>query len=90
MANKKGWEAKSLGFAAIVASCSSPAAQEAPVRNCSYTNPFTETPECREYHGDWAREDASAECEMQAGVLAEGVCTEPATLGQDQICPFLM
>lgn len=74
----RNWDKGALLCGLLTACEASPAEV---LRSCSYTNTFTETPECREYHGVWSEADAQAECEQQDGALAEGACMEAATLG---------
>ncbi len=70
-----------LGWVVTMGGCGAAEGPQEVVRSCSYTNTFTETPECREYHGGWSEAEAGDECETQAGSLVVGACTEPATLG---------
>ncbi len=81
MKQTKRWGARALWWLAAAGGCGAAEAPDAAVRNCSYTNTFTETPECREYHGAWSEMEAGDECTMQSGSLAEGACAQPATLG---------
>ena len=81
MHSNRRWGARALWWLTAAGGCGGAEGPEELLRSCSYTNTFTETPECREYHGGWSEADAADECEKQAGSLVEGACAEPATLG---------
>ncbi len=50
--------------------------------HCVYTNPFTQSEECREYVGaGWVQADADADCTEAAGTPGAGLCDYPSTLG---------
>ncbi len=48
---------------------------------CQYTNPFSRSPECREYESVWSGEQIATDCESQSGELSTGTCTLEELLG---------
>jgi hypothetical protein len=65
---------------ALVAACAAPsnkpALPEKVVGHCSYTNRFSNTPECREYRGDWTDAAATADCEKARSAVVLGAGCE--------------
>jgi len=74
---------------AVLASCALAGCASGPadvsddvLGHCSYTNPFANQPECREFRGDgWTVEDATASCDEEGAPFEEGPCPPGDTYG---------
>lgn len=61
-----------------------PAPSLEPLASCTYVNPFSSTPECREYLGaGWEEASMARDCRTWSGELVQGArCDAAATLGR--------